>query len=303
MRYYNILDFKLQELYTFTVTAEFESITKAANYLYLTPSQVSKIIRKLENQWGVALFIRDKNGLRLTPAGKHAYKGLHSTLDSVRKTLDEMMQIQAVKPFLRIACPTLADPNELFSPMLQRFLQVQPNAEITIECKDTLSALRKMLLAGEVDLIYTADFEVRESLDVIDWQEVETVPLVAIVNARNPIAQKDAIDISDLKNQQFVLTSPVSDAYNRFVVSQCQSNGFTPNVVRYVPNIYSQMMEVNINPSAVCVSIERGLNSHQRVCCRPLPGLFWKMGFAFQKDAPSIVRQFIHTSIDLCPET
>lgn len=65
MRYYNILDFKLQELYVFTVTAEFESITKAANYLYLTPSQVSKIIKKLECLWGVELFIQDKNSLRL----------------------------------------------------------------------------------------------------------------------------------------------------------------------------------------------------------------------------------------------
>lgn len=294
MRFYNILDLKLQELYVFTVTAEFESITKAANYLYLTPSQVSKIIKKLEYQWGVALFIRDKNALRLTPAGKHAYKGLNNTLDGVKQTLDEIVHIQAVKPFIRIGCPTLSDPNELFAPMIRRFLQTEPNAEITIECKDNLSSLRKMLLAEDVDLIYTSDFEISELSDVLEWKEVEKVPLYAIINAQNPISQKTDLLIEDLKSEHFVFTTPASEAYNKFVINLCRSHGFTPRVARYVPNVYSQFMEVNINPSAICVTVAKGIQNNQNICCKQLPDVFWKMGFAYRKYSHKIVKQFIN---------
>lgn len=122
------------------------------------PSQVSKIIKKLEYQWGVELFPREKNNLRLTPAGKHAYKGLNNTLQSVRQTLDEIVHIQAVKPFIWIGCPTLSEPGELFAPMIKRYLDDAPNTEITIECRDNLTSLRKMLLSDEVDLIFTACF-------------------------------------------------------------------------------------------------------------------------------------------------
>lgn len=293
MRYYNILDFKLQELYVFTVTAEFESITKAANYLYLTPSQVSKIIKKLEYQWGVELFIRDKNSLRLTPAGKHAYKGLNNTLESVKRTLDEIVHIQAVKPFIRIGCPSLSDPNELFAPMIQRFLETAPNTEITIECKDNLPSLRKMLLANEVDLIYTSDFEIAELLDVLEWKEIETAPLFAIMNSQNPISQISNLQLSDLRQEHFVFTSPVSESYNTYIINLCKSHGFTPRVIRYAPNVYSQYMEVNINPNAVCINVIKGINSNPNICCKELPNVFWKMGFAHRKDANKIVKQFV----------
>lgn len=170
---------------------------------------MSKIIKKLEYQWGVELFPREKNNLRLTPAGKHAYKGLNNTLQSVRQTLDEIVHIQAVKPFIRIGCPTLREPGELFAPMIKRYLNDAPNTEITIECRDNLTSLRKMLLSDEVDLIFTACFEVEELADVIEWVDLEEIPLYAILNSRNPLCKKEQLQIEDLKQERFVLTSPV----------------------------------------------------------------------------------------------
>lgn len=74
MKYFNMLDIKLSQIQIFLAAAQRESITKAAQYLHLSQSMVSKNIKYLEDTLGLYLFIRDKQHLRLTPAGRHRWK-------------------------------------------------------------------------------------------------------------------------------------------------------------------------------------------------------------------------------------
>lgn len=297
MRYYNIFDLKLQELHIFTAAAKYQSITKAAELLYLTPSQVSKVIKKLEYEWGIELFIRDKNSITLTPAGKHAYEGLHSVIRSVERVIEEASHIQEVKPFIRIGCPTLSVPSELFVPGIKAFRKTAPDASVTIECKDTLSELRRMLIGEEVDLIYTTDIELAENRDLIQWMETEQLPLYIVMNKEHPLAGRQDLQIKDLEFQPFVLTNPASELYTDYTISLCRKNGFTPRIARYVPNIYSQLMELSINPQAVGIQVCKNPDPGQDLFYCRIPDIQWKMGFAFRKDAPKIVKKFAECTI------
>ncbi len=60
---------KLLHLRTFITVADQSSITRAARKLSLAPSTVSAHIAALENEYGVQLFLRTHNGVRLTEAG------------------------------------------------------------------------------------------------------------------------------------------------------------------------------------------------------------------------------------------
>ncbi len=291
MKYYNLLDVKLQELYVFTLVAQYQSVTKAASFLYLTPSQVSKIIKKLKQLWGVQLFIREKNTLRLTPAGKHAARGFGQVIRNVENTLDETFHIQQVKPFIRIGCPTLCEPDELM-PVVKRFIERYPEASVSFECTDTLSSLRESLLNRHVDIIFTAWYEVEKLSDELKWKFVERDPLYIIMNQAHPLASNQDIDLSEVQCEKFVLLNPAESMNTESVLHLCQKHGFTPQLSSYVPNIYSQLMSVYADPGVICLQSIKGLKSTSGLCCRRLTNMYCDMGFAYRKNSSRLIEEF-----------
>jgi DNA-binding transcriptional LysR family regulator len=292
MKYYNLLDIKLQEIYIFTLVAEYQSITKAAAYLYLTPSKVSKVIKKLEQLWGIQLFIRKKNTIQLTPAGKHAYTNLRSIIQNIESVLDETFNIQQVKPFIRIGCPTLCDPNELIVPIIQKFLKIYPHASVNIECEDVLSNLRAHLLEDRLDIIFTADYEIHENASDLEWKFAFEEPLYIIMNENHPLASEDEISLTDVEFEKFVLLNPTASMSTEYIIRFCKSSGFTPKLAHYTPNIYSQLMSVHIDQTVICLQSIRGLKNTNGLCCRKLKDFHYNMGFAYRKDAPKLIQDF-----------
>lgn len=63
---------RIEYLRYFLAVAECGSISQAAEKLYITQQGLSRIIGALEKEFGVALFLRSNNGIRLTDAGLRA---------------------------------------------------------------------------------------------------------------------------------------------------------------------------------------------------------------------------------------
>ena len=61
---------EIRELRYFVAVAEERRFTHAAERLYITQQSLSAAIAQLERRLGVELFVRDRQGLRLTPAGE-----------------------------------------------------------------------------------------------------------------------------------------------------------------------------------------------------------------------------------------
>lgn len=65
---------EIKQLEFLIAAAESGSLNKASEQLYTTQSNVSKIIKKLEEELGYKLFIRKGKGVFLTPEGEKAYR-------------------------------------------------------------------------------------------------------------------------------------------------------------------------------------------------------------------------------------
>ncbi len=63
-----------QNLYHFVTVVECGSLTKAAAQLFLSPTSVMKQLNAFEEELGVTLTIRTKQGITLTPAGEVIYE-------------------------------------------------------------------------------------------------------------------------------------------------------------------------------------------------------------------------------------
>lgn len=61
---------------TFTVVADCGSFTKAAEYLYISPTAVMKQMNTLEQTYNMKLLERTPSGVRLTTAGEAVYRGV-----------------------------------------------------------------------------------------------------------------------------------------------------------------------------------------------------------------------------------
>lgn len=101
---YSLLkNFDLNLLIIFKIVYKYESVTKAASFLHVTPSAISQALRKLRVFFNDPLFIREKNRLRATLLGGELY-------DEMEKMLSPLMEyitsasISETKPKFIIFC-------------------------------------------------------------------------------------------------------------------------------------------------------------------------------------------------------
>lgn len=77
-----------QQLQYFLKLAEELNFTDVANYFYITQPTLSRQIMSLENELGFSLFIREKNGIRLSAEGAALYHGLLPMAEQFRLLVD-----------------------------------------------------------------------------------------------------------------------------------------------------------------------------------------------------------------------
>jgi DNA-binding transcriptional LysR family regulator len=94
----------LNALRVFETAARLESVSQAAEVLHVTHGAVSRQIRTLESELGVALFEKAGRGVQLTSAGRRLRDASRDALDSLRTVCAEISQSQVSAPFL-LACP------------------------------------------------------------------------------------------------------------------------------------------------------------------------------------------------------
>lgn len=79
---------ELKQLQYFVICAETQSFRKASSLLFTTQSNVSKVIKSLEDELGQTLFDRSQQGVSLTDKGRQIYEYASATLDSADRILN-----------------------------------------------------------------------------------------------------------------------------------------------------------------------------------------------------------------------
>jgi len=142
----------LNALHAFEAAARLGSVSKAATELHVTHGAVSRHIRSLEEELGVALFQRQGRGLALTPAGQRLRDTSTAAFAQLRETVESLRPEAGHAPFV-LGCPVSLLARWMI-PRLERLMAELPGLDLHLRPQETpfddaLGGLDAAVLAGE----------------------------------------------------------------------------------------------------------------------------------------------------------
>lgn len=214
----------LRTLRTFVEVVRRGGFSQAAQAVSLTQSSVSKAVRSLEDELGVALLNRVGHKSELTAAGQITYRRALALLAEKNALMDELDALRGLKRgTLRIGLPPVGC-GALFARLFA--LYRSRYADIDIELVEYGSSrLKECLEAGDIDiaaLLMPID-------DLFEYQSLRSEPLVVVMQDTHVLAKAHSLDFSSLASSAFILFE-AGFALNRIILDACERRKIYPKV-------------------------------------------------------------------------
>ncbi len=216
---------ELAQLRHFVTIAETMSFTKAAELAHISQPALSYQMKRLEAELAVKLFIRRGRSIALTPEGEIFLPMSQSLLsranEAVRMVRDHSgVETGEVNVALLPSVATYLAPE-----MLASFHQVFPRVRVNvIENGDLI--LQQLVSAGTADFAIVGETGAFHTLEAIP---LGSEHLMAITSPSHRLAGQSVVELTQLKNDDFVLPAP----YHRFrdqIIEACRREGFEPKL-------------------------------------------------------------------------
>lgn len=150
-----MLKLSLEAIEIVDAIARHGSFAAAAERLYKVPSTISYAVSKLEDQLGLALFVRNGPRVALTPAGQEMLKEGRWLLAAARQLESRMRQISTgFEAELRLVHDSLI-PTSAFNPDICAFEDLNCGTRLRIG-SEAMTGTWEMLREGRADLIVAA---------------------------------------------------------------------------------------------------------------------------------------------------
>ncbi|KLV06054.1 MULTISPECIES: HTH-type transcriptional activator IlvY [Photobacterium] len=134
----------IKTLQLFLHLCESRSFSQTAQAMHISPSALSRIIQRLEEDTGQILFIRDNRSVELTSAAKTLLPTAAQIVTSWQEVKAELgQQEQALQGKLRLFCSVTASYSHL-PDILSRFRQLHPQVEIQLLTGDPAQAIDRI---------------------------------------------------------------------------------------------------------------------------------------------------------------
>lgn len=192
------------------------SLTAAAKQLCVTQSALSHAIRKLEDNLGTAIWLREGRSLRMTQAGRYLLSVANRALPLLEHAESRLKQMaQGERGTLRIGMECHPCYQWLLK-VVSPFLEAWPDVDVDVKQKFQFAGVGA-LLGYEIDVLVTPDPFYKSGLcftPVFDYEQVLVVP------ADHRLSKRRHIEAQSLRSE-VLLTYPVEpdrlDIYTQFL--------------------------------------------------------------------------------------
>jgi DNA-binding transcriptional LysR family regulator len=192
--------YELKDLRLFSAVARTRNLAAGAAAVNMTAQSASYRLKSLEYTAGSPLFIRDRKGMSLTPAGMAMAKHVDVLLDNLHGMQDE---VKAFAPELHGCIRLLANSSALqgfIIPSVARFLAANSRIDVDIREMDSITIPRRVQ-EGEADI---GVFAGKTDAPDLVCQLYATDRLVCVTPPDHPLVQRSRARLSDILDHDFV---------------------------------------------------------------------------------------------------
>jgi DNA-binding transcriptional LysR family regulator len=206
------------------------SFSSAAEGLAYTQSAVSQSIARLEAETGTTLVVRDRRGVRPTAAGSALVEHAELIFAQVEAAEAELAAVLGVRAG-RLRVASFPSAGATLMPLaVAHFRERHPEVALTL-AEGEPEEIAPRLRAGEFDLALLFEFPGARERPRVGLRSISLLedPMYVVLPAEHELASKDALELADMREQQWVQTS-ASSPCARHVVRSCAAAGFEPDV-------------------------------------------------------------------------
>ena len=178
----------LSQIQYFRAVAQTGNITSAADQLYVSRPAVSRSIRDLEKEFGIAFFRRSNTGLALTEAGCIFYEAcndIQNRLDALEQQIAEKKARDSCSE-IRLGLTPLTGIT-IFPQFYREFHSAHPEIRI-VTMEYSHSQARLMLEDGSMDASFTTHTE--GLAETVGSMVLTQTQLVFCVSSAHPLASR-----------------------------------------------------------------------------------------------------------------
>lgn len=186
------------QITAFTHAARERSFSKAASALGVTQSSITQHVAKLERAMGAQLFIRRRDGLELTNAGRE----LFSVTDRLR-TLEQLVE-ERIADFAALQAGHLSLVANAPRPAMQilaEYTRLHPEVQIEFGLLNWTTAMRR-LRHRDVDIAIVTEPDLSGDLYA---REISASAYAAHMRRDHPLARRASLSLSALASETIIL--------------------------------------------------------------------------------------------------
>ena len=205
--YYKTMDTRLltrigtlRQLEIFLKVAEHQSMTRAAEELYLSHSAVSLQIRKLSEAIGLPLHEVIGKQLYLTEAGREVVATGTQIFDAVRRLDDTINDLKGLTAG-RLAISVVTTAKYFLPRILGPFCRDYPDLDLSFHVGNRAEIIKR--LDSNRDDLYIFNGLPRD-LDVESFRFLPN-PIAVIASSDHPLAGRRGLDWQDLEDEKFLM--------------------------------------------------------------------------------------------------
>jgi DNA-binding transcriptional LysR family regulator len=241
---------ELRQLEYFVAVAEDRHFGRAAERLHIGQPAVSQQIRRLERELGADLLDRSPRHVRLTTAGECFLPEAKAVLAAVARAAAAVAGHAAARAAtLRIG--TSAGLGVHLDRVLDELVTLAPDLAVDLVSAPTRARLQQVA-AGELDAAFLrggSDSAAATAVPGVRAISVWRDPLLAVLPARHPFAQADAVALADIAALPLRLTPRrTNPALVDLIVGACHDAGVQPVPGPNSVNLEDTMTAIGVAP-------------------------------------------------------
>lgn len=234
------------------------SFTRAAEELGYSQSAVSQNVRALEQETGVTLLSRRKDGVQLTQDGQEFYPYIQSIFQAeqaLERKRQETMGLQ--NSLIRIGTFTSVSRN-LLPPMMKRFKEKYPDVRFVLR-QGEYTSIPQWIRQGEIDF----GFVNQDAVEGMETRLLYEDHMLAVLPQGHRLEKKSSLTLRDISTEPLIL---LDEGEHSVLLDAFHSAGLTPNLAYEVYDDYSilsmvhQGLGISVLYEKVVAGFEQGLS-------------------------------------------